>query len=239
MIETKICEYGKFKGYLCFDPSKKRRPGVLVGHAWMGQNDFARKRAHAIAELGYVGFAIDMYGSGKEVKTEEEALSLMRPLLEDRNELRARMNLALETLKNFDTVDPKNTAAIGHCFGGTCALELARTGTSFKGAVSFHGVLGNPHKIDMKPVQNSPKIIPSILLLHGYKDPFVTQEDLRAFEKEMSDSSADWEMIVYGQASHAFTNPAVHNPEKGLIYHELTEKRSWNHMKLFLEEIFR
>ncbi|MEM9208564.1 MAG: dienelactone hydrolase family protein [Pseudomonadota bacterium] len=208
------------------------RPGVLVSHAWGGRSEFEDRKAELLAELGYVGFALDVYGKGKRGSSPEENTALMTPLLEDRAALQARMQLALTELRGVSHVDPAKTAAIGFCFGGLCVLDLARTGADLDGVVSFHGLLGLPDNLDGVAVSAK------ALVLHGWQDPMATPDHVLEFAKDMDARGADWQLHAYGNALHAFTNPAAADPEHGLQYDPTAEHRSWDSMQLFLNEVF-
>lgn len=229
-----------FKGHVVYDSqNKKKRPGVLIAHAWMGQDNFAREKAKALAELGYVAFAADLYGNGKAVTTPEEAGKLMMPLFLDRKTLRGRIVAAYEALAKHPQVDADRLGAIGFCFGGLTVIELLRSGVKTKGIVCFHGVLGN--KLGESKAKTEPdakKLHGAILVLHGHDDPMVSQADIQALEKEFTDAGVDWQINIYGHTSHAFTNPEANDKERGLIYNPRTNKRAWQSMKSFFEDVF-
>lgn len=236
-MHTETIEYAvgnaELEGYLAYDPTKPgKRPGVLVAHAWRGRDDFVAEKAEALAELGYVGFAADVYGRGLSGDTDEKALALMQPLLDDRSVLRARIGAAVHTLAEHDMVDPHHLGAIGFCFGGLTVLELARSGAAVRGVVSFHGLLGNPNPQDAKNIRCK------VLALHGNDDPLAPPEDVDAFGKEMTQAGVDWQMIVYGNSMHAFTNPSADDPANGLQYNADADRRSWQAMRAFFDEIF-
>jgi dienelactone hydrolase len=222
------------EGYLAYDDSVEgRRPGVVVVHEWYGLNDYARRRARMVAELGYVAFAADIYGKGKRAGNSEEAAALSAPYRKDRGLMRARANAALKRLKGYGFVDPARTAAIGYCFGGTTVLELARSGADVVGVVSFHGGLDTPDPGDARNIKGR------VLALHGAEDPFVGPDKAEAFRREMSGAGVDWQMVYYGGAVHSFTNPASgSDPSDGTAYNERADRRSWKAMKVFLEEVF-
>ncbi len=244
MIETKTIEYqchGKnLIGYLAHDTSKKGpKPGVIIGHAWRGLDDFARKKAEYLAGLGYVGFAADLYGEGKTLTTDEEAFNTMSPLFIDRQLLRERICAGYDTLANESIVDKERLGAIGFCFGGLAAIELLRSGVQLRGVVSFHALLGDK----MGPLTaikfpHDPKLHGSLLMLHGYLDPMVSKEDIYQIQDEMTKAGVDWQMNIYGKATHAFTNPQANSPEKGMKYHAPTEKRAMQSMTNFFNEVF-
>lgn len=218
--------------------TQQKRPAILVAHAWMGRDDFALQKAKEMAELGYIGFAVDLYGEGKVVKTETEATSLMIPLFLDRQLLQKRILAAYEVIKTHPLVDAKRIGGIGFCFGGMTIIELLRSGADVKGVVSFHGLLGSKmgeHQAKTVPIAHNIK--GSLLILHGYDDPLVSQEDIRTAQKEFNDAQIDWQMHTYGHTSHAFTNPKVNDLKSGLIYSQKATKRSWQSMRNFFEEI--
>jgi len=208
-----------------------RRPAVLINHTWGGRDDFVANKAIKLAELGYVGFALDMYGKGVLGSGPEENAKLMQPFIDDRALLQRRISAALATVKLLPWVDDKKCAAIGFCFGGLCVLDLARTGVDIKGVVSFHGILAAPGNTEGKPIKAK------VLALHGHDDPLGPPEQVLAFAQEMTKAGADWQVHVYGNTMHAFTNPIANNPGVGNVYQADADRRSWIAMKNFLEEI--
>ena len=225
----------ELEGHLVYDDSAAgKKPLVLVAHAWAGQGDFERDKAEKLAGLGYVGFALDMYGKGILGQSVEENSKLMGPFVDDRMLLRRRMLAALETARSHDAVDASKVGAIGFCFGGMCVLDLARSGAELGGVVSFHGLLGAP---DL-PDQDQPTIRAKVLALHGYDDPMGKPEAMVAFANEMTKANADWQVHAYGGTKHAFTNPEANNPDLGLIFSQTADNRSWQAMQNFLAEVF-
>lgn len=221
-------------GFIAFDEHIiKPRPAVLVAHDWSGRNDFACQKAQFLAEQGYVGFAIDVFGQGKIGLNTDEKMALITPFMKDRLLLRDRLTAALDAIVTRSEVDKKRVAIIGFCFGGLCALDLARSGAPIKGAVSFHGLLNKPEHWVSQPIKAK------ILALHGYDDPMVEPNQVHAFCKEMTEAKVDWQMHMYGNVQHAFTNPEAHDTDLGTIYHPLAEKRSMMAMINFLDEIFK
>jgi dienelactone hydrolase len=221
------------EGYAAYDDTKKgKRPGVLVSHAWAGQSPFERGKADKLAGLGYVGFALDLYGKGKRGGTMEQNAKLMQPFLDDRALLRRRLAAALDALKKHPAVDVERAAAIGFCFGGLCVLDLARSvPAGLRGIVSFHGLFHPPKLGQQAPIRAK------VLMLHGYDDPLATPEHVMAIARELTDAKADWQLHAYGRTSHAFTNPEANSPEHGLLYNAAADRRSWAAMKNFLEEV--
>lgn len=231
----------KFLGRL-YAPTEKLHqaplPAVLVAHAWRGQDTFAQNKAKAMAELGYIGFAVDLYGEGKNVSTDKEAGELMVPLASDRKILQERIIAAFQALCQSSLVDKTKVGGIGFCFGGVAIIELLRSGQPVKGVVSFHAGLNAIPLEKVKKVPIAKNIQGSLLVLTGYEDPIATMEVLLDFEKELNDAGVDWQVHVYGHTTHAFTNPEANSPDKGLIYNRLTDRRSWLEMKNFFTEIF-
>ena len=220
----------ELKGYLAF-PDEEKAPLVLIAHTWAGKDDFVHERAKDLAALGYVGFAVDMYGNGKVGSSTEENQSLMEPLLSNRDVLKDRITSALHFGKSLPGVDPNKVAAIGYCLGGLVVLDLARTGENFQGVVSFHGLLMGSD-ISEKGIQAK------ILVLHGERDPMVPLDMVDAFQKEMTEAGADWQLHSYGGTYHAFTKPDANDPNLGTQYNKSASERSWKSMQNFFEEIF-
>jgi dienelactone hydrolase len=205
---------------------------VLVGHDWSGRNARAERVASELAQKGYVALAIDMYGEGQTGETVEEKMALMGPLNRERGRLMARVQAAAACLRGLERVDGTRMAALGFCFGGLCALDLARSGEDIAGVVSFHGLLNPPPAELLKPIKAK------LLVLHGHRDPMVPPEQVAGFEKEMAEAGADWQLTSYGNAVHAFTNPDANNPDMGTVYDATVANRAWKSCHDFLEEIF-
>jgi dienelactone hydrolase len=225
------------KGYLAYDDSVKgKRPGVLLVHEWWGLNDYVRKRADMIAGLGYTALAVDMYGDGKNSEHPADAQKFVTEVMNNMAIGEKRFNAALEFLKKQPTVNPDKIAAIGYCFGGAIVLHMARTGTDLDGVVTFHGNLASMYKAGPGTVKAK------ILVLTGGDDNFVTTEEVEAFRKEMDAAHADYEIIVYPGAKHAFTNPDADRLGKvndlPIAYNEDADKKSWAEMQKFLTEVF-
>ena len=235
-IKTETVEYhdGKavLEGYLAYDDAiKGRRPGVVVFHEWWGLNDYAKKRARQLAALGYVALAADVYGKGVRATNRVGAGKLAGKYKADRKLMRSRARAALNVLAAHRLADRKKLAAIGYCFGGTVALELARSGADLRAVVSFHGGLSTPAPRDAR------RIRAKVLVLHGGDNPHVPAAEVLAFQKEMRKGKVDWQMNVYGGAVHAFTNPASgKDPAKGAAYDERAARRSWSAMQLLFAE---
>jgi dienelactone hydrolase len=238
-LRTEVVEYKQggtlLEGYLAYDDAVKgKRPGVIVVHEWWGLNTYAKMRTEQLAKLGYISFAIDMYGKGVRAKGPKEAGALSGIYRGDRSLMRARANAGLEVLRNHPLTDIKRIAAIGYCFGGTVVLEMARSGVELAGVVSFHGGLSTPNPGDAKNIKGK------VLVLHGADDPAVPPDQVIAFQDEMRKANVDWQMVSYGGAVHSFTNPdAGSDPSRGSAYNEKADKRSWEAMKFFYREIFK
>ena len=187
-----------------------------------------------LAQHGYVALCADIYGKGVRPKDVSEAGPMAGKFKGDRALLRARVNAGLDEMKKSTLVDTKQVAAVGYCFGGTTVIELARSGAALSGVVSFHGGLDSPKPEDGKNIKCK------MLACHGADDPFVPAKDLAAFESEMRDNKVDWQLIAYGGAVHAFTQPMAGNDNsKGAAYNERADKRSWEDMKQFFGELFK
>jgi dienelactone hydrolase len=237
-IHTETVDYKDgdttLEGYVAYDDSlSNKRPGVLIVHQWQGLTDYEKMRAKMLAELGYVAFCADIYGKGNLPTNLKEAGALAGKYKSDRKLLRERVNAGLDALKQNELVDSGRIAAIGYCFGGTTVLELARSGAELNGVVSFHGGLDSPTPEDGKNIKCK------VLVLAGADDPFQKPDDLNAFESEMKDNKVNWQIVFYGGAVHAFTQPNVGTPgSPGAHYNEQADKRSWQAMKDFFAEIF-
>lgn len=207
------------------------RPGVMVAHAWGGRSEFEEDKARWLASQGYVGVAIDMYGKGIRGASAEENAALMSPLLEDRADLQARMVAALQLLQNLELVDARRCAAIGYCFGGLCALDLARIGETVRGVVSVHGLFMPAGNTDGQTVHAK------VLCLHGYDDPMADPQSMLALADELSAAGADWQVHAYGGTRHAFTNPQANDPDMGTVYSPIANARASAAITQFLSEV--
>ncbi|MEO1131550.1 MAG: dienelactone hydrolase family protein, partial [Cyanobacteria bacterium J06639_1] len=208
-------------------------PAIFIAHAWDGLNAPIEKIARRIAQLGYVAVAVDVYGQGIRGNPLGDNSHLMAPLLQDRRVLRDRLQAGYAAIGAMDAVDSTRIGAIGYCFGGLCALDLARSvPPSLKGVVSFHGGLAGFDLADTRPIEAA------ILIEHGWDDPLAPQDVFLAFASEMDERKADWQAHVHGGALHAFTFEAANMPEKGLQYHEAAARRSWRSMATFFDEVF-
>jgi len=221
------------EGFFAYDDTiVGMRPVVLIHHAWGGRDEFVANKAIKLAELGYLAFATDMYGKGIRGSSPDENSQLMAPFMHDRAKLQKRLLAALSTVKLMPWADNNKIAAMGFCFGGLCALDLARTGVDILGVISFHGLFVPPDNIP------EPKIKAKVLALHGHNDPMVPPEQVLALQNELTKAGADWQVHVYGGTMHAFTNPVANDPGFGTVYQPIADERSWQTMQNFFEEIF-
>jgi dienelactone hydrolase len=222
----------KLNGY-SIAPKKvsKNNPGILILPAWKGIDNHAKDSAEKLSEMGYNAFIADIYGEGNYPKNIEDAGKQAGFYKKNVANYQKRIMLALEQLIKADA-NPDNIVVIGYCFGGTGVLEAARAGMDVKGVVSFHGGLGR----DATRPNNT--INTKVLVLHGAEDPYVSKQEVDAFQQEMKDTKADWQMIFYANAVHSFTDiEAGNDNSKGAAYNEKAEKHSWKHMSLFLNEV--
>jgi len=225
------------KGFLVYDNNiKGKRPGVLVVHEWWGLNDYARKRARMLAELGYTALALDMYGDGKTANHPEDAQKFAGAIFNNVKTGEARFLAAYDFLKDQETVDPNNIAAVGYCFGGAVVLHMARIGMDLKAVASFHGGIQA-----ITPAEEG-KVKAFVLVCNGADDPFTTQEQIDAFKKEMDNAKVQYEFVNYPGAIHSFTNPAADSVGKKfnmpLAYNEKADKESWQEMKKVFNKVF-
>jgi dienelactone hydrolase len=210
-----------------------RRPTVLLAPDWVGLHEGMKAVAGRVAELGYTCFGLDFYGTGVLGAPGADNSHLMGPLLADRAMLRRRLLAGLASAAKHPAVDSSRIAVIGYCLGGLCALDLARAAApELKAAVSFHGILKAP---DIGP---QAPITAKVLVLHGWEDPMAPPADVTAFAQEMTDAKADWQLHAYGNTMHAFTIKGTNAPQMGLAYSAAADRRSWQTMRNFLDEVF-
>ena len=236
MIKTYVIDYKEgntvCRGFIAYDSAQRQpMPCILIAHDWSGRNAAVCEKAKQVAELGYVGFALDMYGEAKTGDTKEAKRALLTPMMEHREGIAKRMLAAYTTALTLPQVNPNKIAAMGYCFGGLCVLDLARAGTDLKGVVSFHGLLSAPDYSTCK------KIRAKVLVLHGYDDPLVPPKMITQFANEMTAKKVDWQLHMYGHTQHSFTNPEANDDEMGLHYNATADHRSWKSATLFFEEI--
>ncbi|MEO8854512.1 MAG: dienelactone hydrolase family protein [Ginsengibacter sp.] len=225
----------KYEGYVSYKEDQKgKRPGILVVHEWWGLNDYSRRRAKQLAELGYIAMAVDMYGNGQEAEDPGTAQALATPFYKDPSLAKKRLDAAMDILKKYPQTDTSKLAVIGYCFGGYVALNAAKLGADLQGVVSFHGGLTGA-----KPDKNLLKA--KILVCHGEDDQFENPH-VAEFKKDMDSIGADYTFKVYQNATHAFSNPnATAKGEKynmPIKYNAAADSASWNDMKEFFKKLF-
>jgi dienelactone hydrolase len=218
-------------GYMAVDDVLPgARPAVLVCHEGPGLDDHARARAERLAALGYVAFALDYHGGGKPLPS-DQMMSRLGPMMGDPSRVRAIARTGLDVLLAEEKADRTRVAAIGYCFGGTMALELARSGADLRAVVGFHSGLATTRPQDARQIKAS------VLVCIGADDPIIPPDQRAAFEQEMRDGGVDWQMQLYGNAGHSFTNPRASDMGmQGIAYHAPTDARSWRAMLDLFEE---
>jgi dienelactone hydrolase len=223
----------RLDGLLVRDESRPTpQPGVLVFHGWEGRSAAQEEVARSLAEWGYTGVAVDLYGDGRRGTTPEQCQALMTPLFEDRALLRRRLLRVVEVVGGLPEVDPARLAAIGFCFGGLCVLDLARAGAPVQGVASFHGLFTPAGLPTVNPIR------PKIIAFHGWDDPMVPPADVVALGQELTAAGADWQLHAYGGTMHAFMAKFANSPERGLLYHPRSARRAWESLRGFLAETF-
>jgi len=218
-----------FEAYVAWDDGDPRpRPIILIAGTFMGRTAFEEAKARSLAELGYVAIALDLYGVGHWPQNAEQARAAMDALDADRGTLRERLLASLRVARDVGApADASKVAAIGFCFGGKCVLDLARSGADIGGVISFHGLYDRP------PFPNG-DVKAKILVLHGWDDPLAPPHSLLALATELTEAKVDWQIHAYGHTVHAFTNPAREG-----MYSAVADRRSWQAMTDFLDELFR
>lgn len=224
----------ELQGYLYWDDAfTGERPGVLVLPEWWGLSDFPKLRAEMLAESGYVAFAADMYGEAKMTRKPEQARVWRDQLVADKSAWVRRAALALQQLAAHDGVDPTRLAVIGYSLGGASAMQLAYSGAELKGVISVYGSLPTTSP------EQAAKVAARVQIAHGDADRFVSEEQIRAFRKLLSDAGVDWEMTFYGGAKHGFANPYADGYGiEGLEYQDAADSRSWLRALEFLRDVF-
>ncbi|AOW09881.1 dienelactone hydrolase family protein [Flavobacterium gilvum] len=215
------------------EKSNTQKPGILILPAWRGIDKLSKDTADKLSKMGYFAFIADIYGEGNYPKDNNEAGKIAGYYKKNFDAYQKRISLALQQLIAAGA-NPDNIVIIGYCFGGSGALEAARGHLNVKGVVSFHGGLGKDSSRPTEP------ITAKVLVCHGADDPYESKEEIAAFQQEMRDTKADWQMIYYANAVHSFTNPESGNDNsKGAAYNEKADKRSFEHFKLFLNEVLK
>jgi len=218
---------------IAFPPAADKAPAVLIVHQWAGRGEGEHRTAGRLAELGYVGIAIDMFGKDVKGDPSGDNSHLIHPFLSDRAALLQRIRAAVAFAATLERVDASRIAAIGYCFGGLCVLDLARGGADgVRGVVSLHGML------DGNDLSTDGRIAAKILVEHGWRDPMAAPAKVLAFAEEMGARDADWQLHAHGRAMHAFTRPQAAAPERGMAYDADADRRSWESVTAFLAELF-
>jgi dienelactone hydrolase len=208
------------------------RPAVLVVHDWLGVGPHVEARVTMLARLGYVAFAVDVYGSDVDV-TPQTAPQLAGAYYDDLPLFRSRLRAGLDRLLADDDVDHSRVVVMGYCFGGSGALELARTGAPLAGAVSFHG------RLLVHDPSDAAAIRCPLLVLTGGSDPVVPDSLVHEWQDEMrATPSVDWQVVTYAGAMHAFAVPGTDSPDHGAQYQAVADRRSWAALRAFLAEVF-
>lgn len=221
----------KLQGYFA-KAKQAKAPGVVIIHQWMGLSQHEKNSADKLAALGYNALAADIYGENERPKDPKEASEKSGYYKTHYQDYQSRIKAAINELIK-QGADPNRIAVMGYCFGGTGAIEAARADFPVKGVISFHGSLAKD------PKRANELIKTKVLVLHGADDPYESAEEIKKFQQEMRDGKADWQMIYYSNAVHAFTDPNAGNDNsKGAAYNAEADRHSWEHMKLFLKEIF-
>jgi dienelactone hydrolase len=226
----------QMKGYLAYDENiTTKRPGIIVVHEWWGHNDYVRERADMLAELGYTAIAVDMYGDGKQAAHPDDAGKFAMNVMSNLPEAEARFNAALEVLKQHESVNPEQIAAIGYCFGGSVALTMANNGADLDAVAAFHSGVA-------LPVMPNEKLKARVLVCNGGADPFVSEESVTNFKQAMDSIGANYEYISYPDVKHAFTSKEADAKGKEfnlpLAYDADADKKSWNSLQELLKEVF-
>jgi dienelactone hydrolase len=237
-MKTEVCEYkdgdATLRGYLAYDDARAgKRPGIVVMPEAFGLGAQAKRRAEMLAGLGYVALAGDPYGDGVEFTSLQEAITRANSIFADPVKARQRVRAALDKLASVAQADTNRMASMGYCMGGSLSLELARSGAPVRGVVSFHGGLQTQRPAVAGEVKSK------VLVCTGADDPFVPHAQVGAFAEEMTKAGVDWQVIIYGNTVHSFTNPDADKVgAPGIKYNKLSDERSWKAMKSFFEEIF-
>jgi dienelactone hydrolase len=234
-VKTQTVNYkignADFEGYLAYDIRKQgKQPGVLIFPAWTGISNNEMEHARRLAQLGFVAFVADTYGKGIRPTLPKEAGAEAAKYMKDRTLYRERARAGLEQLLKVPAVDTRRIAAIGYCFGGAGALELARSGADIKAVVVFHADLTSPTPQDDSNIKGH------VLALHGADDPIVPAAEREKFAQEMRNAHVDWQLVIYGGAMHCFTDARASDTSHGCAYNAEAEKRSWRAMHDFFQD---
>lgn len=209
----------------------QKRPAVLIFPAWTGRDHLVDHKANLMSSKGYVGIAVDLYGEGKVGKTRDECAQLMMPFAENRQFLKTRIAKIIDHIKHDPLIDSQKILVIGYCFGGMCALDTIRNNLGVCAGISIHGLYS-------KPGYTLPDAYDAkVLVIHGHKDPMISQTDVTAFQQELQAAKVDWQMMFYGTGYHAFTNPEANDPDFGTVFDATLDDRTNHYVDVFLKEI--
>ena len=223
-----------FKGQISYDDALAGKlPGVLVVHEWWGLDDYAKGRAAEVAKLGYVAFACDMYGDGKKVDHPSDATKMASDVRKNVAVWQGRAKAALDVLAKHPKVDATKLAAMGYCFGGSTALQLAYSGADLKAVVTFHSALPEATAEQAKAIKAK------VLVNHGSIDKFITEKSIDKFQAAMAEAKVDLDFRNYAGAVHSFTVPGADKHKiDGMAYNEAADKGSWDAMKELFQKSF-
>ena len=208
-----------------------RRPGIILFPTVMGVSELELGFARQLVHLGYTGFVADLFGKTFRGAPRDVMMDELKRLRSDRASLRERLLAVLESARGQEAIEPDRIVAIGYCFGGQCALDLARSGAAIAGVASFHGLL-DPPGLPPQPIRAK------VLAFHGWDDPMAPPETVVALGQELTEAGADWQIHAYGNVKHGFTNPGATGAVPGVLYNEVAAERSWTSLISFLEELF-
>ncbi len=238
-MQTKIIEYSceniVMEGFLAIgDSALEKQPLVLIVHDWSGQREFVQDKAKYFAKQGFIGFAVDLYGKGKRGSDTDLTVNkrLLDELLQDRSIIVRRLQAALDYSLGLPTVDSNRVMAVGFCMGGMSVLDFARNGANIRGVVSIHGTLGQAEPCSAKEIKAK------VLVLQGHDDPMANPQQVLEFETEMTNKGVDWQVHVFGNTVHSFTNPKADNPRAGLLFESGANARTWELVRNFSTELF-
>lgn len=221
------------EGYLAYpEGSKGKKPLIMISPNWMGLTSQTQSLAKKVAGMGYVAFAMDIYGKDARPKNQDEAGKISGSFKDNRKATRARVKAAYDYIAKNSMVDQSHMVAIGYCFGGMTVLEMGRSGLPLVGIATFHGGLSNPSPADAKNIKSK------VIVFHGAIDPYVPFTEVENFEKEMNEAGADYQLVKYAGAVHSFTDEdAGSDVKKGQAYNEKADRRSWQAFRDFLAEV--
>lgn len=238
-MQTKFITYKlnalEMEGYIAIgDSSAATQPLVIVLPDWTGNREFAQEKAGYFAKQGFVAFVADLYGKGKRGSDTDKAINqkLFTELMQQRSEIVPRIQAAINCAEENAKIDTKKIMLIGFCLGGLCVLDFARSGANIAGVVSVHGLLNAPNE------QSKAQIKAKVLVMHGYEDKSVPPDHVLSFANEMNAAKADWQIHMFGNTMHAFTNPKANDPAAGLVYNPTANFRTWAIVRTFVDEIF-